>query len=140
PSIDGLWPATPGSSPTPFTQVIGGFPLVSANCERVGERAVVPTNRPSLDLSPWPPEEEPAEKRGTDLASSISPNSCMGVRARTSKEGSGSMPQGTCVVGLDVAKSKVDACIRSEGLRLSTPSTAEGEAQLVAWLRANRVG
>ena len=50
------------------------------------------------------------------------------------------MPQGTCVVGLDVAKSKVDACIRSEGLRLSTPSTAEGEAKLLAWLRANRVG
>src|SRR5208337_1286304 len=69
--------------------VLLAYPLVSANCERVGERAVVPTNRPSLDLSPWPPEEEPAEKRGTDLASSISPNSCMGVRARTSKEGNG---------------------------------------------------
>jgi len=50
------------------------------------------------------------------------------------------MPQGTCVVGLDVAKRKVDACIRSMRLRLSTPSTPEGEAQLVAWLRANRVG
>ena len=115
-------------------------PLVSANCERVGERAVVPTNRPSLDLSPWPPEEEPAEKRGTDLASSISPNSCMGVRARTSKEGSGSMPQETRIVGLDVAKSKVDACIRSAGLRLSTPGTPEGRAELAAWLCAHRVG
>ena len=51
------------------------------------------------------------------------------------------MPQKTrVVVGLDVAKSKVDACIRSTGRRLSAPSTPEGEAQLVAWLRANRVG
>ena len=50
------------------------------------------------------------------------------------------MPQKTRVVGLDVAKSKVDACIRSAGLRLSAPSTPEGEAELVAWLRANRVG
>ncbi len=50
------------------------------------------------------------------------------------------MPQKTRLVGLDVAKHKVDACIRSAGLRLSAPSTPEGEAQLVAWLRANRVG
>jgi len=50
------------------------------------------------------------------------------------------MPQETRIVGLDVAKSKVDACIHSPGLRLSAPSTAEGEAELVTWLRANRVG
>ncbi len=50
------------------------------------------------------------------------------------------MPQETRIVGLDVAKSKVDACIHSLGLRLSAPSTPEGEAKLVAWLRANRVG
>jgi transposase len=50
------------------------------------------------------------------------------------------MPQKTRVVGLDVAKNKVDACIRSASLRLSRPSTPEGEVQLVAWLRANRVG
>ena len=50
------------------------------------------------------------------------------------------MPQETRIVGLDVAKSKVDACIHSLGLRLSAPSTPEGEAELVAWLRANRVG
>ena len=50
------------------------------------------------------------------------------------------MPQKTRFVGLDVAKSKVDACIRSEGLRLSAPSTPEGRAGLVAWVRANRVG
>jgi len=50
------------------------------------------------------------------------------------------MAQKTRFVGLDVAKSKVDACIRSEGLRLSAPSTPEGRAELVAWVRANRVG
>jgi transposase len=50
------------------------------------------------------------------------------------------MPQKTRLVGLDIAKSKVDACIRSASLRLSAPSTPQGEAQLVAWLRANRVG
>jgi transposase len=50
------------------------------------------------------------------------------------------MPQETRIVGLDVAKSKVDACIHSKGLRLTAASTPEGEAELVAWLRANRVG
>ena len=50
------------------------------------------------------------------------------------------MPQETLIVGLDVAKSKIDACIHSMGLSLSVPSTPEGEAKLVAWLRANRVG
>ena len=49
------------------------------------------------------------------------------------------MPQKTRLVGLDVAKSKVDACIRSGALRLSAPSTPQGEAQLIGWLRANRV-
>jgi len=50
------------------------------------------------------------------------------------------MPQEMRSVGLDVAKAKVDACIHSLGLRLSAASTPEGEAELVAWLRANRVG
>jgi transposase len=50
------------------------------------------------------------------------------------------MPQKTRCVGLDVAKSKVDACIRSVGLRWSGPSGPEGQAELVGWLRANRVG
>jgi transposase len=50
------------------------------------------------------------------------------------------MPQETRIVGLDVAKRKVDACIRSVKQRLSAPSTPEGQAQLVTWLRANKVG
>jgi hypothetical protein len=42
------------------------------------------------------------------------------------------MPQKTRVVGLDVAKSKVDACIRS------MPSTPEGRAESI--LHAARLG
>jgi hypothetical protein len=41
------------------------------------------------------------------------------------------MAQKTRIVGLDVAKNKVDACIRSAGVRLMTPSTPEGQAELV---------
>ena len=49
------------------------------------------------------------------------------------------MPQKTRLVGLDVAKSKVEACIRSGSLRMSQPNTPQGHANLIAWLRANRV-
>src|SRR4051794_41867021 len=44
------------------------------------------------------------------------------------------------VVGLDVAKDKVDACIRPLSLRRTEPSTAEGRRKLVAWLRKHKVG
>ena len=50
------------------------------------------------------------------------------------------MPQQTRIVGLDVAKSKVDACIRSAGLRFAAQSTPEGEAELILWVQANRIG
>jgi len=50
------------------------------------------------------------------------------------------MPQNSRLVGLDVAKKQVEACIRSATLRMSQPSTPEGHAGLIAWLRANRVG
>ena len=50
------------------------------------------------------------------------------------------MPEKTRIVGLDVAKSKADACIRSAGRRLSASSTPEGQAELAAWLHAHRVG
>ena len=44
------------------------------------------------------------------------------------------------VVGIDVAKDKVDACIRSLTLRQTFPNTAQGHRKLVAWLRKNQVG
>jgi transposase len=42
------------------------------------------------------------------------------------------------VVGIDVAKDKVDACIRSLSQRRTFPSTAEGRRQLISWLRRHK--
>ena len=44
------------------------------------------------------------------------------------------------VVGIDVAKDKVDACIRSVSQRQTFPSTAEGRRALIRWLRKHKVG
>lgn len=44
------------------------------------------------------------------------------------------------VVGIDIAKDKVDACIRRSTLRQTFPNTAKGHRKLVAWLRKNQVG
>src|SRR5437879_2377708 len=44
------------------------------------------------------------------------------------------------VVGIDVAKDKVDACIRRFTLRQTFPNTAQGHRKLVAWLRKCQVG
>lgn len=44
------------------------------------------------------------------------------------------------VVGIDVAKDKVDACIRSLSQRQTFPSSAEGRRKLIAWLRKHKVG
>ncbi|GLH82540.1 IS110 family transposase [Bradyrhizobium sp. SSBR45G] len=43
------------------------------------------------------------------------------------------------VVGIDVAKDKVDACIRRLGLRQTFPSSLQGYRQLVTWLRKHQV-
>ena len=44
------------------------------------------------------------------------------------------------VVGIDVAKDKVDACIRSLSQWQTFSSTAEGQRALIRWLRKHRVG
>jgi transposase len=44
------------------------------------------------------------------------------------------------VVGIDVAKDKVDACIRPLSLRRTFLSSSEGRRQLIAWLRGHKVG
>jgi len=49
------------------------------------------------------------------------------------------MPRNGRVVGIDISKAKADACIRSLQLRLAQPSTPQGQAEMVAWLRANEV-
>jgi transposase len=43
------------------------------------------------------------------------------------------------VVGIDVSKDKVDACIRALALRQTCPSSAQGHRKLVAWLRKHQV-
>jgi transposase len=64
----------------------------------------------------------------------------MGFEPGPSKEGSWMMAQNDrVVVGIDVAKDKVDACIRSLSQRRTFPSTAEGRRQLISWLRKHKV-
>jgi transposase len=46
---------------------------------------------------------------------------------------------GLVVAGIDVAKDKVDVCIRSLSQRQVFPSTAEGQCRLIAWLRRYEV-
>src|ERR1700758_1029617 len=43
------------------------------------------------------------------------------------------------VVGIDVAKEKVDVCVRAFALRQTFPSTAPGHRKLVGWLRKHQV-
>jgi transposase len=50
------------------------------------------------------------------------------------------MPQVGRVVGIDVSKRKVDACIRALRLDCAQPSTPEGQAALIAWLGEHGVG
>jgi len=50
------------------------------------------------------------------------------------------MPQSDLVVvGIDVAKDKVDACIRTLSERKTCPTIAPGQRSLIAWLRKHRV-
>src|SRR5882757_2090322 len=59
----------------------------------------------------------------------------MGFEPEPSKEGSWMMAQNDLVVvGIDVAKDKIDACIRSQSLRKTSPSTVPGRRKLSAWL------
>ena len=44
------------------------------------------------------------------------------------------------VVGIDVAKDKVDACIRRFKLRQTFPNTLQGRRKLTVWLRKYQVG
>jgi transposase len=44
------------------------------------------------------------------------------------------------VVGIDVAKDKVDGCIRSLSLRQTSANTQQGRRELIAWLCGHRVG
>jgi hypothetical protein len=50
------------------------------------------------------------------------------------------MTQQGRIVGIDVAKRKADAHIRALRVALSQPSTPEGRAAMIAWLRQHAVG
>src|SRR5579872_69794 len=65
----------------------------------------------------------------------------MGFEPGPSKEGSWMMAQNDLiVVGIDVAKDKADACIRSLSQRQAFLSTAQGRRKLIAWLRRHKAG
>ena len=49
------------------------------------------------------------------------------------------MPQSERIVGIDVSKRQVEACLRSRRERLSQPSTPEGRQALIGWLRQHDV-
>jgi transposase len=106
-------------------------------CERA-----VDQNRPSLDLSPIVLEGLRACRGAWDRSGVfLNPNSCKGFEPVPSKEGSWMMAQNDLVVaGIDVAKDKVDVCIRPLSLKRTFASTAEGRRELASWLRRNKVG
>src|SRR6202162_5643014 len=65
----------------------------------------------------------------------------MGFEPGPSKEGNWMMAQNDLiVVGIDVAKDKVDACIRSLSLKGTWPSTVQDRRKLIAWLGKHKVG
>src|SRR3954462_3906100 len=105
------------------------------------ERAAL-ENRPSLDLSPF------ALKGLESLSGSVGQIRCLpqpeqlhGLRARTEQGREWMIAQDDrVVVGIDVAKDKVDACIRSVAQRQTFPSTAEGQRAPIRWLRKHKVG
>jgi transposase len=47
---------------------------------------------------------------------------------------------GQVVAGIDVAKNKVDVCIRSLSQRLTSPSSEQGRRELITWLGKHGVG
>lgn len=50
------------------------------------------------------------------------------------------MAQITTIVGLDIAKDKIDACIRSASAERTFANTAEGHRELLRWLSEHAVG
>src|SRR5256886_17046892 len=105
------------------------------------ERAAL-NNRPSLDLSPFV-LKGPESLSGSEgqIRCLPQPEQLHGLRARTEQGREWMMAQNDrVVVGIDVAKDKVDACIRALSQRQTFPSTAEGRRALIRWLRKHKVG
>src|SRR5215475_7192824 len=105
------------------------------------KRAVL-TNRPLLDLSPFVLEgRESLSGSVGQIRYLPQPEQLHGLRARTEQGREWMMAQnGRVVASIDVAKDKVDACIRSLSQRQTLLSSAEGRRKLIAWLRKHKVG
>src|SRR5258708_35887627 len=84
---------------------------------------------------------EPGGERGTAPVSSSTRAGAGALEPEPSKEGSWMMAQNDLVVaGIDVAKDKVDVCIRSLSLKRTFAGTEEGRRELTSWLRRRKVG
>src|ERR1700721_248462 len=71
----------------------------------------------------------------------LNPNRWKGLEPEPRKEGSWMMAQNDVVVaGIDVAKDKVDVCVRSRSLKRTFANTDEDRRELAAWLRRNKAG
>src|SRR5256885_4101440 len=137
PFVEPCWPRPPHPA---HVRDDRETPLVSRNFGRMCERAV--------DRQPPVAETEPATpQRRQSLSQSEGQLRCLpqpeqlqGLRARTEQGREWMMAQDDLVVvGIDVAKDKVDACIRAFALRQVFPSAAQGHRKLIAWLRKHKV-
>src|SRR5713101_1843097 len=102
------------------------------------ERAAVCSSRPSSALSPLTPKVASCDGARDRSGVFLKPEQLHGLEARTSKEGSWRMAQKRTLVGIDIAKGKVDAAIRSMA-EASFANSAEGRRQLLDWLKAHGV-
>src|SRR2546430_11254167 len=104
------------------------------------ERAVV-DQPPVAGTEPVAPQRRQSlVKSEGQLRCRPQPEQLQGLRARTEQGREWMMAQNDLVVvGIDVAKDKVDACIRAVALRQMFPNTAQGHRKLVAWLRKHQV-
>src|SRR5450432_4182465 len=106
------------------------------------ERAVL-TKPPVAGTEPVTPQRpQSLVIRARDSSGGLpQPEQLQGLRARTEQGRDWMMAENDLVVvGIDVAKDKVDACIRRFTLRQTFPNTAQGHRKLVAWLRKYQVG
>src|SRR5262245_44062664 len=104
------------------------------------ERAVL-AKPPVAGTEPVTPQSDRACCRARDSSGVLpQPEQLQGLRARIKQGREWMMAQNeSVVVGIDVAKDKVDACIRRLALRQMFPNTPQGHRQLVAWLRKHEV-
>src|SRR5579862_7254149 len=98
------------------------------------ERAVV-TKPPVAGTEPVTPQRRQSlEQSEGQLQCLPQPEQLQGLRARTEQGREWMMAQNDrVVVGIDVAKDKVDTCVRSLSLRKTWPSSPQGQRKLVAW-------